>query len=65
MTGKGFKRLGELLVESHFITEAQLEDAIKEQKKSGKKLGEVLVELGYISPDVLIQVLEFQLGYHM
>lgn len=62
MTGKGFKRLGELLVESHFITEAQLEDAIKEQKKSGKKLGEVLVELGYISPDVLIQVLEFQLG---
>jgi len=62
MTGKGFKRLGELLIDSHFITRNQLEDAIKEQKKSGKKLGEILVELGYISSDVLIQVLEFQLG---
>ena len=39
--------LGDKLIASGVITQAQLEEALNEQKKNGKKLGEVLVEKGY------------------
>lgn len=55
-------KLGQLLVYSGKITEAQLGEALDIQKKSGKKLGEILIDKNYITEDEIIQVLEFQLG---
>ncbi len=62
MTKKNIKKLGELLVDFKFISQKQLDDAIKHQQETNKRLGEVLVELKYVQPTDLIQVLEFQLG---
>ncbi|ACL69354.1 type II secretion system ATPase GspE [Halothermothrix orenii] len=62
MTRTHIKKLGELLLDFNFITEKQLNEALKKQNKSGKKLGEILVESGYLNENDLIQVLEFQLG---
>lgn len=56
------KRLGELLVESGLITQAQLQEALKAQKQSGERLGKALVNLGFVTEQDIINVLEFQLG---
>jgi len=56
------KRLGELLVESGLITQAQLQEALKTQKISGERLGRVLSMLGFVTEQDIINVLEFQLG---
>ncbi|WP_058485230.1 GspE/PulE family protein [Defluviitalea phaphyphila] len=56
------KKLGDLLLQADMITRAQLEEALKEQIKSGKKIGEILVEKGYVTEEDIIEVLEFQLG---
>ena len=56
------KRLGDLLLETNLITQQQLEEALKIQKKDNKRLGKVLSDLNYVSEDAMIQVLEFQLG---
>ena len=50
-------RLGEMLTEQALITPAQLEQALKEQKRSGRKLGRVLTDLGLLSEDQLNQAL--------
>lgn len=55
------KRLGDLLVESGLITEAQLSTAL-EEKPRDQKLGDSLLQRGYITEQQLIEVLEFQLG---
>ncbi|WP_180956589.1 GspE/PulE family protein [Bacillus canaveralius] len=55
------KRLGDLLVESGLLSEAQLQTALGE-KSMGQKLGDALLERGYITEQQLIEVLEFQLG---
>lgn len=44
-------RLGELLVYSGKITNEELEQALGEQKGSGRRLGAVMVEIGLISQD--------------
>ncbi|CAI6040953.1 GspE/PulE family protein [Cohnella sp. JJ-181] len=56
------KRLGDLLVESRIISEAQLQEALQEQRKTKQKLGDLLITQGYINEQQLIEVLEFQLG---
>lgn len=56
------KRLGELLLESGIITEAQLQAALEEQRSTKKKLGDVLLSQGVLTEHQLIEVLEFQLG---
>ncbi|OQX74789.1 MAG: general secretion pathway protein GspE [Campylobacteraceae bacterium 4484_4] len=58
-------RLGDLLVEKEYITEAQLMHALKLQKESNftKKLGEIFIEEGLISEKELALVLADQLGY--
>ncbi|MGG1550670.1 GspE/PulE family protein [Paenibacillus ferrarius] len=56
------KRLGDLLVESGIIAEAQLQEALQEQRKTKQKLGDLLITQGYITEQQLIEVLEFQLG---
>lgn len=54
-------RLGDLLVESKLISQAQLEDALADQKKSGRKLGRILIENGYIKEDDMLKTLSQQL----
>ena len=44
-----YKRLGDMLLESGYITTSQLETALGQQKGSGKRLGEVLIDSGYIT----------------
>jgi MSHA biogenesis protein MshE len=54
-------RIGDLLVEHRIISEAQLMDALREQKKTGRKLGRVLVENGFVDEDELLKLLSEQL----
>ena len=64
MAGFGKKiRLGEALVLTNSITEAQLEEALAKQKSTGKRLGEVLIDDGLVSDEVIAKVLHAQLGY--
>lgn len=55
-------RLGDLLVESKIITEAQLVQALEIQKNSGgQKLGEILVDIGVITEEEMLGVLQKKL----
>src|SRR5882672_9218824 len=56
------KRLGDYLVELGFITNEQLDAALKEQKEKGGKLGAILIQLGFLSEDVLLAILGKQSG---
>jgi MSHA biogenesis protein MshE len=42
-------RLGDLLLEKKLISERQLEEALDEQRASGRKLGRVLIDIGAVS----------------
>jgi len=55
-------RIGDLLVEKKVISEAQLQAALADQKKSGRKLGRVLVDNGFIAEDALLRLLSEQLN---
>ena len=46
-------RLGELLIEQKVINEAQLGQALAEQKRTGRKLGRVLTDLGIVEEQQL------------
>lgn len=54
-------RLGDLLVRHKIISQAQLETALSEQKKTGRKLGRTLIDLGHIDEDSLLRFLSRQL----
>lgn len=54
-------RLGDLLVDSKLISQAQLEQALADQKKSGQKLGKVLIENSYLTEDQMLEALSTQL----
>ena len=55
-------KLGELLVTNSLITQAELEYALENQKKTKKRLGTVLVELGLIKEEVLLKFLGEKFG---
>ena len=54
-------RLGELLIQSKIISDEQLQQALAEQKRSGRKIGRVLVDLGALTEDQLHHALAGQL----
>ncbi len=56
------KYLGELLIGMGMITQAQLEECLKEQKGSGERLGRILRNKGYVTEQQLMEIMEFQLG---
>lgn len=56
------KRLGEMLVDAHVLSQDKVDEAVKLQANSGKRLGTVLLENGYITETQLIDVLKIQLG---
>ena len=55
-------RLGDLLVKSGAITQAQLEEALALQSGTGERLGAVLQKHGFITEKQLIDTLMSQLG---
>lgn len=57
-----YMRLGDLLVSSGVITEAQLEQALSVPKEDGQRLGDVLIQHGFITEAQLIDALRVQLG---
>jgi hypothetical protein len=47
-------RLGEFLVQNHYITEEQLNDALTAQKSEPtKKIGEILLDKKLIKPEAI------------
>ncbi len=54
--------VGEVLISEGHITEEQLEDALVQQRASGKKLGQQLVDSGAVSSTILLQSLARCLG---
>ncbi|MEQ8280027.1 MAG: hypothetical protein RMA76_42790 [Deltaproteobacteria bacterium] len=58
----GSVRLGEMLVQGHHITQAQLDQALEAQKLHGRRLGSNLVEMGFITASGLARFLGRQLG---
>ena len=63
----GWRPLGKLLVERDFLTKAQLEQALAEQRASGGRrlLGEILVGSGYLSGVSLARALAEQQGLEL
>jgi type IV pilus assembly protein PilB len=59
---RGKSRLGDLLVEKGLLTEKKVNEAIAQQKTSGKRLGQIVVNKGWITEKTLFQVLSEQLG---
>ena len=55
-------RLGDLMVSNKLISQSQLEEALADQKKSGRKLGKILIENGYVSENQMLEVLSNQLS---
>ncbi len=55
-------RLGDILLESGYITAYQLEVALEEQKKAGVTLGQQLVQLDFITREERLEAVADQLG---
>ncbi len=62
MAQKPREKLGKLIVDK-YINHKQLERALEEQKKSSKRLGQILINLGFITEEELVEILEIQLGF--
>ncbi len=56
------KLIGELLIERGFLTQEQLQEALRVQKESKKLIGEILLELGYVSEEEVMICLTTQYG---
>jgi len=54
--------LGEILVGRKALTEEQLREAMSRQQRTRKRLGEILMEMGFASPDAVLDGLSEQLG---
>ncbi|HEY3106390.1 MAG TPA: hypothetical protein VGJ49_06300 [Gaiellaceae bacterium] len=57
---EGGRPLGRLLVSAGHVTDADINDALAEQARSGELLGEILVKRGAVSQPVLSLALEEQ-----
>jgi hypothetical protein len=57
-----WKPLGSLLVERGALTEAQLDEALREQQTSDRRLGEILVARGYVTTLDLVSAVIDQHG---
>mgnify|MGYP003134533769 FL=1 len=54
-------RLGDLLVQAGLISDAQLQLALQDQKRTGSKLGRTVLDLGFIDEGRLLRALSEQL----
>ncbi len=55
-------QIGELLVKENFITNDQLETALKHQRQHGGRLGSILINLGFVDDDDITSTLSKQYG---
>lgn len=55
------KRLGDMLIAEHIISQEQLEAALKKASQEHKKIGEVLVEQGYATEEAIAKAVSRQL----
>jgi type IV pilus assembly protein PilB len=55
-------QIGELLVKENFITNDQLEIALKHQRQHGGRLGSILISLGYVEDDDITSLLSKKYG---
>lgn len=55
-------RLGQILIEAGLITQAQLRQALDEQRKTGERIGQVLRGMGLVSSEGIAAALAQQLG---
>lgn len=60
-----WRELGQVLLEENLITEDELEQALREQAKSGRLLGQIIVANGYLSAFTLARVLSEQHGVRL
>ncbi len=60
---KSTKRLGELLLDAGVIAEAQLTEALEEQKRTGKRLAQIFIERGLLAKGEAGRWLALQQGY--
>jgi len=54
------KRLGDILIDSGFLTAAELAEALSAQQGTNKKLGEVIVEMGLLSDLDILRAISSQ-----
>jgi type IV pilus assembly protein PilB len=64
MVVKDHLRLGERLINAGFLTNEQLDLALKEQKRTSELLGEVLVGLGFLPQDAVTSAIAAEAGAH-
>ena len=57
------KRLGDILIDSGFLTAAELAEALSVQKETGKRLGEVITEMGLMSEFDILRAVSSQYSY--
>ncbi len=57
-----YKKIGDMLVDQGLITEAQLKEALEEQRITGEKLGEIIVNKGWMSREEFDRALSVQTG---
>ena len=57
-----YKRLGDVLLESHLISQDQLDESLRIQMEEKKRLGEVLIAKGYVSEFDMLNALQKQLN---
>src|ERR1043165_4979245 len=57
------KKIGECLVQAGLITEADLQTALAEDKRSGERLGAVLVRMNLATERQIAKALAYQLGF--
>ena len=56
-------RLGDMLVNANKLTDEQMEAALKRQKEvKTKRFGEIIVDMGFLTEEDILEVLEAQLG---
>lgn len=56
------KRIGDMLIDEHVITEEQLLQALPVAKEKKKKIGETLIEMGFTTETEIAKALSVQLG---
>jgi type IV pilus assembly protein PilB len=55
-------KIGQLLVGDGLITETQLEEALRLQKREGGRIGSILIKLGYLTEEKLVGFLSWKFG---
>jgi hypothetical protein len=56
------RKFGEIAIEEGFITQEQLDEALKRQKEEQRLIGQILVELGFLTTVQLDRIIQIQIA---